>query len=92
MDVNLPILWLLSSFVWNALLRCSMEWTCAVQGDRCFGLISYNLELLSLVGIIRWILDRTIKGCSRLSYKLLAKEAVQVLWCLVQLLSLAPGW
>ena len=40
---------------WKALLRCSMEWTrwCAVQGDRCFGLISYNLELLSLVGIIR---------------------------------------
>ena len=37
-------------------------------------------------------LDRTIKGCSRLSYKvlaLLAKEAVQVLWGLV---SLVPGW
>ena len=54
-DANLPILWLVSSsFLERAdevldrvdpMVRCS--------GDRCFGLISYNLELLSLVGIIR---------------------------------------
>ena len=36
-------------------------------------------------------IDRTIKGFSRLSYKILAKEAVQVLWCLVLVLSLVPG-
>ena len=30
-------------------------------------------------------LDRTIKGFSRLSYKLLAKETVQILWLFVSL-------
>ena len=52
-DANLPILWLISlSLLERAdevldrvdpMVRCS--------GDRCFGLISYNLELLSLVVI-----------------------------------------
>ena len=51
---RIAFLWLISSIFLERAVEVLDEWTrwCAVQWDRCLGVISYNLELLSLVSIL----------------------------------------